>query len=103
MIKINFFKKEKNFKKKNFAFNANLYWEFALLVLLIMILLSSFFGYYLFSQINQEPVLSIDSTNVKASILDKNKLEKILNYFSDRQKKSIEILNSPLPVVDPSL
>lgn len=102
-MKIKFFKKENNFKKKNFAFNPNLFWEIAVCGAFIMILLSLFFGYRLFAQINQELVLSDIDKNEQVLQINKDRIEKVLNYFSEREKKSNQILNSPAPVVDPSL
>ncbi len=102
-MKIQFFKKENDFKKKNFGFNPNLYWEFAVIMVFMFIILSAISGYYLFMQINQEPIVSSPATNTRAGAVDKNRIDKALNYFSDREKKSAQIINSPAPVVDPSL
>jgi hypothetical protein len=101
-MKIKFFKKENNFKKKDFTFNPNLYWKLAVGGALVIVLLSSFFGYRLFTQINQEPVLSATNVGGQIPMVKKDRIEKVLNYFSAREQKSTEILNSPSPVVDPS-
>jgi len=102
-MKINFLKKEKNFKKKNFTFNYNLCWQLFLAGALGLILLFFFFGYFLFRQINQELALSAVKENTETSKINQNRIEKTLNYFSAREEKSTEIINSPAPVVDPSL
>jgi len=104
-MKINFFKKEKSFKKKDFVFNSNLYWKFAVGGGFVLVLLFSFLGYRFFTQMNQESVLPITSTNTSGQVptVQKDRIEKALNYFSAREQKSAEILNSPVPVVDPSL
>jgi hypothetical protein len=102
-MKINFFKKENSFKKKDFVLNPNLYWKIAVWAALIAILASFFFGYYLFMQTNQGLVSSNNNPSEQIPTVDKDKLGKVLDYFSVREQKSAEILNSPAPVVDPSL
>jgi len=102
-MKINFFKKENSFKKKDFTSRPNFYWKIVLFSTAIMILLSFVFSYHLFGQINQEPVLSFTNEDGKLGTINKDRILKVLNYFSEREKNSVEILNSPAPVVDPSL
>jgi hypothetical protein len=102
-MKIKLFKKGNNFKKKDFAFNQNLYWKFAVGGVFVMIFLSFFFGYSLFMQINQEFILPATNNSGQSSMVNKARLQTVLQYFSAREKKSTEILNSPSPVVDPSL
>lgn len=102
-MKINLFKKENSFKRKNFQFNPNFYWKIVVGFALLMIIFSFFFGSNLFNQINQEPILAATNNSGQVPMVDQNRIEKVLNYFSEREKKSTEILNSPAPVVDPSL
>lgn len=102
-MKIILFKKENNFKKKNFGFNTNFYWYTILIGAFALILLSSFFGYYLFMQISKESIVPITNDGEQVPTVSKVRLEKVLNYFSDREQKSSQISNSPAPVVDPSL
>jgi hypothetical protein len=102
-MKIKLFKKGNDFKKKDFAFNPNLYWKFVVGGVFVMILLSFFFGYRLFMQINQEFVLSVTNNGGQVPLINKDRIDKVLNYFSEREKRSALILNSPIPVVDPSL
>jgi len=102
-MKIKLFKKENNFKKKNFQLNPNLYWKIAVGGAFVVILLSFFFGYRLFMRINQESVLPVANEGGQIPMVNKDRIEKVLNYFSEKEKKSIKILNSPAPFVDPSL
>jgi len=102
-MKIEFFKKGNNFKKKSSVINPNLYWKFALLATFIMIILAFLFGYYFFRQINQELVLPTTNNGEQVPTVNKDHILKVLNYFSEREQKSKEILSSPSPVVDPSL
>jgi hypothetical protein len=102
-MQIKFFKKEKNFRRKNFQINLSLCWELAVGFAFLMIILSSIFGYQLFTKINQEFVLPAINENGKVPTVKKDRLEKALDYFSIREQKSTEIINSPAPIVDPSL
>ena len=90
-MKIKFFKKENNFKKKNFAFNPNLYWKIAVCGSLTMILLSFLFGYRLFMQINQESILPIINGNEQVPTINENRVGKVLDYFSEKEQKSARI------------
>ena len=97
------FKKEKKFKKKDFTFNAYFYWKLAIVSAFFLVILSFCFGYYVFTKINKEPDLSTQSGNGQIPTINKNRILEVFRVFSEREKKSAEILNSPAPVVDPSL
>ncbi len=104
-MKIRFFKKEKSFKKgkENPWLNINLCWRSAVFFMFVVLFLSFSFGYYLFIQTNKEPVLSPVAASPEVETVKKERIEKVLEYFSKREQKSNQILNSPAPVVDPSL
>ena len=102
-MKIEFFKKRRNFKKGGISSGPDFFWNILLLIALLIILTSFVLGFILFRQVNKEPILSLEDINEKSQTLDKEKLEKVLEYFSDRKNKSTDILNSPSPIVDPSL
>lgn len=102
-MKIKFLTKKNSFRKKDFNLTPAFYWKIILFGILIAIIFSFLFGYRLFTEINQEVVLSIDNTNNQNPKVNKEKLSKVLNYFSERENKSIQIINSPTSVVDPSL
>ena len=102
-MKINFFKKKNNFKKKSFEINPNFYWEITVLVILIVIVAFFVFGYCLFVNTNQEFVLSTVSGAGQVGTVNKDRIEKVLNLFSERAQTSTEILSSGVPVVDPSI
>lgn len=104
-MKIKFFKKEKNFskEKESLWLNINFYWKFAVFFLFAVVVSSALFGRYLFMQTNQELVLSKDKTSPQVETISKERIDSVLEYFSNRDKKSEEILNSPAPVIDPSL
>lgn len=102
-MKINLFKKENSFKKKEFTFHANMYWRIIPVGVIVIIILSFIFSYRLFVKINQEPVLSDTNESNQLPIISKDRIEKVLNYFVERENNSNRILNSVSPVVDPSL
>lgn len=102
-MKITLFKKQNNFKKKDFQLNPDFYWKVAVVVALTTALLSAFFGYRLFMRINQESILLTANKDEVAGTLNQDRILKALNYFSEREKKSSRILNSSLPIIDPSL
>jgi hypothetical protein len=102
-MKINFFKKENKFKKENFRLNFNFYWELAIFITFILMLVSLSFGYYVFKQINQEPDLQTLQGSEQYPKINKDRIDKVLLYFSEKENKSNTILNSGVPVVDPSL
>ncbi|MCC7160492.1 hypothetical protein IT399_02120 [Candidatus Nomurabacteria bacterium] len=102
-MKINFFTKKNSFKKRDFNFNTSFYWKIAVISGFLMIILVFFFGYNLFVQINKETILPDSSAGGQSPTVNKEKLEKVLNIFSGKEEKSLQIINSRAPVVDPSL
>lgn len=102
-MKLNFFKNKKTFKKGGIHINPNVYWAVCLVVAAVMIITGVFFGFNLFRKINQELITASDSDSIKIQTTEGERIKKVIEYFSDKEQKSIKILNSPAPVVDPSL
>lgn len=102
-MKIKFFKTKKDFRKKTAIVNPNLYWNIILYVTFALIILSFVFGLWFFSKTSTEPPVSAVDINGQIGVVKKQRIQKVLEYFSEREQKSAEILNSPSPVVDPSL
>lgn len=100
-MEINFLKKNKKLIRKDLEIKPDLYWKYILYITFVLIFFSFVFGFYLFIKISKEPVLSVNNTSGQETI-KKERINKVLEYFSDREKKSTEILNSPSPIVDPS-
>ena len=102
-MQIKFFKlkKEKNFKKKSSEIRPYFYWSLIFYMGLGLTLLAFAFGFYFFRQINKEYV-SANSTKGQETV-KRERIQKVLEYFSLREEKSQKILNSPAPVIDPSL
>lgn len=101
-MKITLFKTKTSFKKKALAPEPGFYWKLVILLVFILILLSFIFGYYMFKKAIDESTVSIENINKKQPV-QKEKIQKVLEYFSLREKKSNDILNSNIIVVDPSL
>ncbi|MFA5792070.1 MAG: hypothetical protein WC884_03480 [Candidatus Paceibacterota bacterium] len=102
-MKIEIFKIKKKFKKGGFHINPNIGWKFILFLVFFMIIISIIFGFYLFYKTNEEFVIPSTGIKVQDKIVKKERLEKVLEYFFEREKKSAVILNSPSSIVDPSL
>ncbi|MGH7249514.1 MAG: hypothetical protein ACREGC_00925 [Minisyncoccia bacterium] len=102
-MKIKIFKKTKDFKKKDFALNALLYWKFFVAVAGIVLFAAFFFGYRLFTGIIEESPDPLSTTDNSVPKVDEARINSALQYFKDREQRSADILNSPAPVVDPSL
>jgi len=102
-MQIKFLKKEKSFKKENMSLDLTLYWELAVSFVLAATIILLIFGYYLFLRINKEQVLPPGASSGQVETVKKENIQKALDYFSKREQKSNEILNSPFSVADPSL
>ncbi len=103
MMKINFFKKENSFRKKEFSFHPNFFWRVILAGAVITITLSSICSYSLFVKVNQELIPLSTSKSEELEKISQDRIKKVLNYFSAREEKSNQTLNFPSPLVDPSL
>lgn len=102
-MKINFFKKNKIFQKISLHFNFSFYWQLAISIMLLIVLGTFVFSYYLFIQINKEVTISTDASAGQVKIVTPERIDQVLDYFFQRGQKTNQILYSPSPVVDPSL
>jgi hypothetical protein len=103
-MKIEIFKKpKKNFRKGGFQINPDITWEFVLYIAFAVIVAFVIFGYYLFGQTDADLVSTSADSSDQIPTVKEDRIDKVLEYFSGREKKSSEILNSPSPIVDPSL
>ncbi|MEK7060148.1 MAG: hypothetical protein AAB970_00810 [Patescibacteria group bacterium] len=101
-MNLNFLKKKKKFKKGGLGIKPDLYWRYILYMTFILIFLSCAFGLYFFIKTNEKPIIPTVGVNGQDTI-KKERFDKVLEYFSEREKKSLQILNSPSPIIDPSL
>lgn len=102
-MKINFLKFKKGFIKESFSVNPNTYFRFVIFIALAIVLAGFGFGFYVFKEFDKGPALNIDKFGGNVELSKKERLEKVLEYFAERERKSIEIINNPAPVIDPSL
>ena len=101
-MQIKFLKREKHFKKGGIGTDPNFFWNILLFLALFIMIISLVFSFLLFRRINRESILPLGDISGKSETVDKERIKKILQYFSDKKNKSTEILNSPAPVKDPS-
>ncbi|MFH1608799.1 MAG: hypothetical protein ABH951_02145 [Patescibacteria group bacterium] len=103
-MKINFLKlnKEKQFKKPNFDINVDFYWELLLIISLALVIFAFVFGSYLFMKINKEFILPEIKTSGQLEKVKKERINNVFDYFTEKESKSISIMEFPSPIVDPS-
>ena len=97
-------KKKINFTNKEFVYNPVFHWNIILYTSIILILASLAFGAFLFYKENNA-INSLDDQELlsKEAILSKEKIQRTLDVFTVREKKSIDILNSVPVLTDQSL
>lgn len=96
-------KREKIFKKGGFHTNPNISWVIMVCFMLAVLVGSVIFGLYLFMATEREFDAPAEPYGTGEKIANKERLEKVLEYFSERERKSAQILAAPASVVDPSL
>jgi hypothetical protein len=103
-LKLDFLKikKQKKFKKKSIEIDVNFYWKILLYVSLLIIIASFVYGILLFLKTNKDFKLPEAQTSSQLEKVKKDRINKILDYFSQKEKKSQDILELPSGVIDPS-
>jgi hypothetical protein len=101
-IKQKIFRKRKKIRGKVLQLNPDVYWLAVLYGMFVIFIASCFFGYYLFLKSSEESK-SLPNKSLLAEKIKKERLEKTLYYFKIREEKSSQIINSPAPIVDPSI
>ena len=102
---LNFLKNKNSFKKsflKIRDINPNICWQFILCLSFVLIILSFVFNLSFLRKIDKEIIFS-DKNIEKKYNLDKERTEKVLEYFSVREWKTNDILNNKIKIIDPSL
>src|SRR3989344_1381202 len=100
-MKIKFFKREKIFKKGGFHTNPDISWEVVLFLALALAAASFIFGFFLLKEVGRGVGEGELGAGEQAKIIEKERIDKALDHFAEREKRSAEILNSPSPIVDP--
>ncbi len=101
-MRIKFLQLKRKFKKGGSGVKPDLYWRCILSGSLVLVLGSLVFGLYLLLETNKELVLPVIDREGKEISIQK-RLSETLQYFWEREKRSVDILDSPSPVIDPSL
>ncbi len=101
---IEFFKSLK-FKKEVIIININIYWKIIVIISFILILISLYFNINFLQKISKEldEEAITNYAALRTKTIKKEKIKNALDYFLSREKKSIEIINSPVLINDPSL
>jgi hypothetical protein len=102
-MKIELFKTKKNYKKEDYKVNVNVYWKIIILFSFFALSASFLFAYNFFIETNKEENLTPERNKKKMSVYEKERIKKVIEYFSEREKKSAEILDVSISVIDPSL
>ncbi|MBY0376468.1 hypothetical protein K2P96_00645 [Patescibacteria group bacterium] len=103
-MKLEFFKKKaKVFKKGGFHTNPDVAWEIVVYLALALIIAVLAYSIFFFRDIDKG--FSVPDTDVteQSKAVGKDRIDKVLKFFSDREDKTNQILSSPAPFVDPSL
>lgn len=95
---INFFKSEKKFRKGGMHFTAGFFWQVIFSTGLIILAVSFALGFILFWSVNKEFV----SSEAGKEQISKERLDKALEYFKDKEKKMELVLKATAPSIDPS-
>jgi hypothetical protein len=102
-MNLKFLKFEKKFKKKEHQPDPDLYWRIVFSVAVFLMLAGLVFGTFLFLKINNEDFSVSLTTSGEGQKINKDRIAKVLQYFTDRQDKSKDILVMPAPRRDPSI
>ncbi len=103
MYNLDFLKRKKVFTKENLQPNLNLYWVVVFFLGFVVTIFVLFFGWYVFKDLRLEEDIQSQSGNRMLRKISKDRLNANLEVFSQREAKSVEIINSISGVVDPSL
>ena len=102
-MKITIFKKKKSFKKGGFHTNPNIGWQIIIVLVFTVVLAFFAYGFYLFLVTSEKFEMPLATNETREKIIEKERLKKTLEYFTEKATKSSEIINAPAQVVDPSL
>lgn len=102
-MNLKFFKTKKTFKKGGIHIDPEIFWNICLLIACILIAVFSIFGFQLFQKTSKELILPAPSVLSQTKAIDRDSIQRVLDYFSERDQQSAKIINFPSSVVDPSL
>ena len=104
-MKIQLFKKQIKFSHSKWTkIKPELHWRIAIWGFFVLLIISFSIGAYLFIRESKAiNSLSFDNTKTSLNTDGLERIQKVLSMFSEREKKSAEILSSPSIFSDPSL
>ncbi len=104
-MKIKLFKKTNKFSHSSWTkLHPGLHWRIALYGFFTLVVASFAFGFYLFIKEDKAiNSLSFDDTKAAVDTVSRDRIQKVLNLFSEREKKSAEIISNPPTFSDPSI
>jgi hypothetical protein len=95
-------KRKKVFKKGGLYTSPDIFWDIIQVVAFLFILGSLVFGFFLFRKINKAFVVQSENSNTKTTIISKERIDKALEYYANKEKISQNIITLPSPIIDPS-
>jgi hypothetical protein len=101
-LKLKIFKHKKTFKKDDSNIDPNVYWKIIVFTFFILSGLAFAFGLYFLNKLEKEFLVDQNSSS-SLETDNQERMQGVLEYFSERENKSKTIINSPSPVIDPSL
>ena len=107
-MNLKIFKTKKKFKKSEHQPNPDFYWKIIFFITAVLVFIALGFGIDLFLKVNKEdfsPTIEQPATedDGQSQKISNERINKVLEYFADRENKSKNILNSASPIKDPSL
>lgn len=102
-MKLEFPKRKKVFKKGGSVGNPNIYWNLILLFVFVFFVFHVVAGYLLFRGVNAKTSLPANDSATDAALPPRERIENALQYFREKENKSNQTINSPSPIIDPSL
>lgn len=78
-------------------------WRTMLIGTFVLLLSCAIFSFTIFTKVSNDNFINKDTEQKKASeLINRKKLEQVLQKFDDRAKATVQILTNPIPVSDPS-
>jgi hypothetical protein len=102
-MKFKFSKSKKVYKKGSSVINPNKYWNWVLVVTGVMVVLAFGFGFFVLKEVNDEATFQDQEEKGVARKTQKDRINKVLEYFQTKENKAKDVTGSPSPVIDPSL
>lgn len=97
-----FFKGHRSSHKQLFR-SPNTIWRTMLIGTFVLLLSVAAFSFFIFTRVSNDDFIDKNIDSRKApELINKKKLDQVLQKFDDRAKASVQILTNPIVVTDPS-